>query len=71
MDEQIARALEALETKMLERIESVETTLLKEFRKWAIPIQADVRVNKAYKVGFDERLSVLEERVADLEKEKD
>jgi hypothetical protein len=56
---------------MLERIESVETTLLKEFRKWAIPIQADVRVNKAYKVGFDERLSVLEERVADLEKEKD
>ena len=26
-----------LETRLLERIEKTETTLLKEFRKWAVP----------------------------------
>jgi hypothetical protein len=35
---EIKAELEALETRMLERLERIETTLLKEFRKWAVPI---------------------------------
>lgn len=66
--QQVTKAdLDALEVKMLERIERVETTLLKEFRKWAAPINSSLRVNKAYSLGFDERLDALEGRVTDLE----
>lgn len=68
MSENATKAdLESLRIEMLERIEKAETTLLKEFRKWAAPIDASLRVNKAYSLGFDERLASLEERVSDLE----
>jgi hypothetical protein len=66
-DEQITALVESAETRMLERIEKVETTLLKEFRKWAVRFEAIVRVNEASVVGFNARLRSLEERVDDLE----
>jgi hypothetical protein len=67
MDNEIKAELEAMETRLLERIERTETTLLKEFRKWAAPIDASLRINKAYSIGFDERLASLEERMNNLE----
>ena len=67
MDNETRDELAAMETRLLERIERTETTLLKEFRKWAAPIASNLRVNKAYSLGFDERLAALEERVNDLE----
>jgi hypothetical protein len=67
MDEGTKAALNNLETRLLERIEKTETTLLKEFRKWAAPIDASLRITKAYSVGFDERLTALESRMSDLE----
>ena len=69
IDPEVKAELEAMETRMLERSERTETTLLKEFRKWAVPIDANLRVNKAYSVGFDARLSSLEERMIHLEEE--
>ena len=54
----------------LERIEGVETTLLKEFRKWAVRNDSTLRVHDARSIGYDQRLSVLEERVAELEDRK-
>lgn len=56
-----------LRTELLERIEKVETTLLKEFRKWAVRIEAAARTSGANQIGFEERLHVLETRVDDLE----
>lgn len=68
MDDLVTKSdLEAVRVEMLERIEHVETTLLKEFRKWAAPIEANTRINKAYSLGFDERLASLEDRISDLE----
>jgi hypothetical protein len=67
VDAETKAELEALETRLLERLERTETTLLKEFRKWAIPIDATLRVNKAYSIGFDERLASLEARMNNLE----
>ncbi|HTD56025.1 MAG TPA: hypothetical protein VK670_11630 [Silvibacterium sp.] len=52
---------------MLERIEKVETTLLKEFRKWAISFESRFRANEVLVGGFNERMISLEERVTDLE----
>ena len=38
----LKQSLEASELRMLERLEKMETTLLKEFRKWAVRIEAKV-----------------------------
>jgi hypothetical protein len=56
-----------LEERLLERIEKTETTLLKEFRKYAVRIAAKSRVTDASLTGFSERLEVIEERLDDLD----
>jgi hypothetical protein len=39
-------ALDAKGTELLERIERVETTLLREFRKWAVSFESRFRANE-------------------------
>jgi hypothetical protein len=56
-----------LETRLLERIEKTETTLLREFRKWAISFESRFRANEILVGGFSERMVSLEERVSGLE----
>jgi len=60
--------LEFLKTELLERIERSETTLLREFRKWAISFESRFRANQTLVDGFSERMVSLEERVSDLER---
>ena len=57
----------AAELKLLERMEKVETTLLKEFRKWARSFESRVRVNELTVAGLHERMGLIEERVGELE----
>jgi recombinational DNA repair ATPase RecF len=52
---------------LLERIEKTETTLLKEFRRWAASFESRFKANETLVGGFNERLVSLEERVSDLE----
>ena len=59
--------LSALRAEMIERIEDTETRLLKEFRKWAVRIEAVGRVNETRSIGLDQRIAVIEERLNDLE----
>ena len=59
--------LEATQEMLLERIEKTETTLLREFRKWAISFESRFRANEVLVGGFNERLIALEERVSDIE----
>jgi len=59
--------LTALRGEMIERIEDSEAKLLKEFRKWAVRIESVGRVNETRSIGLDQRVSVLEERLNDLE----
>ena len=59
--------LEAFKETLLERIEKTETTLLREFRKWAISFESRFRANEVLIGGFNERLIALEERVGDIE----
>ena len=56
-----------LETRLLERVEKAETTLLREFRKWAISFESRFKANEVLTGGFNERVISLEERVSDLE----
>jgi hypothetical protein len=50
-----------------ERTRDMETTLLREFRKWAVRIVSDSKVQKASTLGLSERLSMVEERLDELE----
>jgi hypothetical protein len=59
--------LNTLETRLLERIEKTETTLLREFRKWAVSFESRFRANEFLVGGFNERMIALEERVGNLE----
>ena len=54
--------LDILKSELLERIEKTETTLLPEFRKWAISFESRFRANEILVGGFSER-----ERVSGLE----
>lgn len=57
-----------LETRLLERVEKTETTLSREFRKWAVSFESRFRSNEVLVGGFSERVTSLEERVSDLER---
>jgi hypothetical protein len=51
-----------------ERSEKVETRLLSAFHGWARSMEIKVRGVSTITGGFDERLSLVEERVSDLER---
>jgi len=68
---ELQAALEAKGTELLERIEKMETTPLREFRKWAISFEGRFRANEVLIGGFNERLASLEERVSDIERRRD
>ncbi len=53
---------------VVELVRGVETTLLKEFRKWAVSFESRFRANEILVGGFNERLIALEERVGDIER---
>ena len=61
-------SLAALKAELLERIEKSETTLLKEFRKWAVRIETPLRANQVLVSGFNERLSAIEDRMDEIER---
>jgi hypothetical protein len=63
----LKQGLDSLEERLLERIEKTETTLLREFRKWAVSFESRFRANEILVGGFSERLIALEERVSDIE----
>ena len=58
---------EAFETTLIARLEKFESTMLREFRTWAITFRSRFRANEILVGGFNERLIALEERVSDIE----
>ena len=61
-------ALADQEMRLLERIEKTETTLLREFRKWAVSFESRFKANEVLVTGFSERMVALEERVTEIER---
>ncbi len=66
----LAQEIQQSETRLLERLEKVETTLLKEFHKWAQITETRIRVNETLSFGPNERMASLESRVRDLEQKR-
>lgn len=59
--------LEKLGTRFAERLEHVETTLLREFHKWASPMEARQRTHTATLRAIDLEMEELQDRVKKLE----
>lgn len=57
----------ATQLRLLERLDKLERTLVKEFRKWARSFESRVRVNELTVAGLHERMALIEERVGELE----
>jgi hypothetical protein len=67
----LTEAIRQSETRLLERLEKVETTLLKKFHKWAQITETRIRVNEVVAFGLSDRVTSLESRVRDLEQKHD
>jgi hypothetical protein len=59
-----------VKTELLERLEKVETTLLKEFHKSPQITETRIRVNEMLAFGLSDRMASLESRVRDLEQKR-
>ncbi|HEX3682639.1 MAG TPA: hypothetical protein VHU83_08840 [Bryobacteraceae bacterium] len=69
--EQVDERFREVEKRLDQNVElarSIETSLLKEFRKWAISFESRFKANEILIGGFNERLIALEERVGDIER---
>jgi hypothetical protein len=53
-----------------QRSEKVETNLLSAFHAWARSMEIRVRNAGSMVTGFDERLALAEDRIAELERRK-
>jgi hypothetical protein len=62
MKAEMHEQLEQQKFEMLERVEKVETTLLNEFRKWAVRLETHVKVHDLEISGLNQRLSFLEDQ---------
>lgn len=51
----LKQGLGTLEERLLERIEKTETTLFREFRKWAVSFESRFCANEILVGGFNER----------------
>ena len=67
LDASFRKDLDALRDDMTEKMRGIETTLLKEFRKWAVPMNTRQRVFEVTSQGLTERLTLVEERLDALE----
>lgn len=62
--------IESAKMETFERIERSETILLKEFRKWMSRNDAQLKLHGARDISYDQRISLLEGRVAELEEHR-
>ena len=64
MDAELRQHLNAMEQRLNDRIEAVETKLLTAFHDWARPVEIRLRTLPM----LEERLGLLEERVSKMER---
>ena len=60
--------IDALEERLLERMEKIETNLLRAFRNWATGSETRMKVNEILVHSFSDRLTAAEERISEIER---
>ena len=67
LEGRVAQGFADLEDRMLGQMRHIETTLLTEFRKWAVPTASRAKVTEVRVAGLAERLDLVEERLDAIE----
>lgn len=67
IDPDLREYLQAMERRLNDRIEAVETRLLTEFHKWASPLEARVRSHRAALRALDLEVEPVGDRVKKLQ----
>ncbi len=70
LEGRLTARIDAAENRMEERIETTETKLLSAFHNWAQTFEVRARGTSAAVREFDERLGLIEERVARIERSR-
>jgi hypothetical protein len=68
MDEELKQYLNAMEARLREHTENVETRLLGEFWKWARTADARYRQSAGQVTGLADRVEIVEDRISALER---
>jgi hypothetical protein len=68
MDEDLKQYLQAMEARLREHTEAVETRLLGEFWKWARTADARYRQSAGQVTGLADRIDIVEDRISALER---
>jgi hypothetical protein len=68
MDAELVAYLDEMKRDLRQHAESVETRLLSEFWKWARTADARYRQHQVVVGGLAERVGLVEDRLADLER---
>lgn len=67
MDDELKIHLQAMESRIYERLEAVETRLLTEFHKWASPVEVRQRSHAAALRALDVEMEAIADRVKKVE----
>jgi hypothetical protein len=74
MDQELKQYLDKrfdeLETRLEARIEKTETNLLTAFHGWARPMELRVGNMTTIVMGFEERMTLAEQRISQLERKR-
>lgn len=60
--------LSALEERITEQIRDSQTEILRAFHGWASPLEQRMRGTSSFVMAFEERLTLLEERIGKIER---
>jgi len=70
VETRLRESVDAMEARLREHTADTETRLLGEFWKWARTADARYRQNHAVVQSLEERVLIVEDRVAELERER-
>jgi hypothetical protein len=70
IETRIGKSEAAMEVRIAELVEKSENNLLRAFHGWARAMEIRVRGVSSVAVGFEERLSMVEERISEVERRK-
>ena len=68
--ESVDKRFEELEARLEARIEKTETNLLTAFHGWARPMELRVGNMTTIVMGFEERITLAEQRISQLERKR-
>ena len=66
----LQESLSSLQESLTEKMRDLQTETLRAFHGWASPVESRLRGTNTFVMGFEERLTLLEERMRKMESDR-